>query len=209
MIEERGDPGGSPQLFRVRDDQSTEPAGQASAADPGYDPLVTAVDFTAVDIATLRDAIDATQKLRHARDIDETSKSVLTVEHIEALKALDHHPALRVLTNEQIDRDYVRTRDDDLIEQDRAHRYLCAIDPMEIERRASITYAHDYWVESDGEVDLCPVCDNLSLVAAGRDGLLAMVSYGHCIICSYERRPERAEASAIDQRITQLVDRPD
>jgi len=204
VIEERGDPGGSPQVFRVRHDQADEPAGQAFAADAGCDPL-----FTAVDIATLRGAIGATQEMRHARDIEATSESALTAEHIEALKALDCHPALRVLTDEQRDRDYIRTRDDDLIEQDRAHRYLGAVDPMEIERRASITYTLDYRSESGGEVDQCPVCDNLSLVAAGRDGMLAMVSYGHCVVCSYERRPEIAEASAIDQRIRQLVDRPD
>lgn len=204
VIETLGDPGGSPQVFRVRDDQSNEPAGRASATDAGCDPL-----FTAVDIATLRDAITATQELRHARDIDATSESALTAEHIEALKALDCHPALRVLTDEQRDRYYVRTQDDDLIEQDRAQRYLGALDPMEIERRASITYMQDYRSESDGEVDQCPVCDNLSLVAAGRDGMLATVSYGHCMVCSYERRPEIAEASAIDQRIRHLVDRPD
>ena len=133
----------------------------------------------------------------------------MTAKHIHALKELDSHPALQVLSDEQVERITGHIRDADMIEMERAQRYLDALDPGEVERRASMIYTPDYTSVDGGEVDFCDVCGNCSLVAAGRDGVMGAVAYGHCMVCSYERTPEVAEESAMDEHLRRQLDRPD
>jgi hypothetical protein len=60
-----------------------------------------------VRVAVLRDAISATQAIRHARDTGQRTGAALTQEQVSALCALDSHPALGVITRELWNRDEV------------------------------------------------------------------------------------------------------
>lgn len=84
-------------------------------------------NFTAVDVATLRDAIAATQAIRHARDAGEGSAEAITKAHVTALRELDHHPALFALTDEMIDRAQRGVADNAAAERDRARKYWNAL----------------------------------------------------------------------------------
>ena len=61
-------------------------------------------NYTTVNVPVLRDALSATQAIRHARDSDEPTDAVLRGAHIAALRDLDHHPALYALSDEVVDR---------------------------------------------------------------------------------------------------------
>ncbi|MFF0249987.1 hypothetical protein [Streptosporangium sandarakinum] len=171
-------------------------------------------NFTEVAADVLRDALDATQEVRHARALDHEAARVITDEHLNALEALDDHPALRSLLFVTIDRYEQRVDDAGEAEISRAQAYLEAIGEAEEERRAGLDYVALY-AESDrkgmvlAEVEECPVCGHTSFVATGWEGQLGDLGIGHCVICSYQRTEAVADNEATLLRIQWAAERND
>ena len=97
-------------------------------------------NYTTVNVPVLRDALSATQAIRHARDSDEPTDTVLTDAHIAALRDLDLHPALYALSDEVINRAEAGVMERDRIEQNRALDYWHSLGDDERRRREMIDY---------------------------------------------------------------------
>jgi len=169
-------------------------------------------NFTSVRVGTLRDAIGATQAIRHARDAGKTPPQSLSATHIEALSALDHHPALYRLTDEMIDRAERSAADEDAVERERAIEYWDAVGSEERSRREGFDYVDAYaWT---GEVERCevtecPVCWQQAFVAGEFDSYLDEVGVGRCIACSYQRTRRVADDLAMTIQIKRAVEGDD
>lgn len=166
-------------------------------------------NFTPVDVKTLRDGINATQAIRHARDTDDDSPA-LTTGHLKALRDLDDHPALYAITDEQIDRAEQNVAETDRAEGERASAYWQSLTDDERSRRRAIDYQDEYaWEtpESRCEVDLCPVCWTEAFVASTFDSWLDEIGIGACRACSYRRSPDVADDQAIELQIRRQMDR--
>jgi hypothetical protein len=171
-----------------------------------------APNFTSVDAPTLRDALRATQRVRHARDEGDQSGPLLAEQHIKALEELDYHPALFAVTDEQIDRAEVGIADADAAERRRAAEYWNALGPDERTRRVAIDYNDLYaWETKDGrcEVEVCPVCLTVALVADDFDSYLDAIGIGSCIACSYHRSRDVADDEAMMSELRRQVERDD
>ncbi len=169
-------------------------------------------NFTAIDVATLRDAIAVTQTIRHAREAGEGSAEAITERHVTALRELDHHPALFALTDEMIDRVERRIADDDGAERDRAGNYWNGLGSGEQTRREALSYVADYaWEGSDSrrEVSDCPVCWQQAFVAEEFDSFLDEIGVGTCIACSYHRTRRVADELARDVQLRRAIERDD
>ncbi|MEU2030775.1 hypothetical protein [Nocardia amamiensis] len=174
-----------------------------------YDPFGE-LPFTEVDIALLKAAVVATQAIRHARQTGTATDTVLTLEHLAALAALDRHPELGGITWVQIDRDWERDSEADAVEMARAHRYFTALDPAEIERRMSLDYTVAF--ERPDErvyVEDCPVCGAFAFVARGHDSITNTIGVGNCWVCSYERTLFAADQMGVDAQIDRAMERDD
>lgn len=156
-------------------------------------------NFTIVEVATLRDALEVTWAIRHARDADqEEAAAGLSEAHINALVELAHHPALYSV-DVAADRAEDRRHDADAVERQRAAAYYASLDDDERRLRESVDYEERYsYVARDGrcEVEECPVCGNISLAAERFDGWLDEIGIGTCIVCSYSRHPDLADELA-------------
>lgn len=166
-------------------------------------------NFTVVDVAALTDALRATQAIRHARDDGAGTEPGLTERHITALQTLAHHPALFGVTDEEIDRAEARVANADAIEAKRADVYLAALSDEERARRMAISYPDEYACTARDErceVEDCPVCSSLALVARTFDGWLDEIGIGTCIVCSYRRSPDVAEELATERMLDRHID---
>lgn len=140
-----------------------------------------------VNVGQLREALKRTQPTRHGSGPDEQ----LTDADVEALVALDDHPALRCLGDRRNDLAWTRGDVDEDLEMSRALGFMRLLDEADVQARveAAERYAPHY---DDGrELQDCPVCGHQTLVPTGTDGF----GYGHtagtCVVCSY-RRSEHA-----------------
>lgn len=169
-------------------------------------------NYTAVNVPVLRDALSATQAIRHARESDEPTDAGLTDAHIAALGDLDDHPALYALSDEVINRAEVGVMQRDRIEQNRALDYWHTLGEDERRRREMIDYETEYaWETRDDrcEVQDCPVCWQRSLVAEEFDGQLDEIGIGWCVACSYQRTSEVADDAATSELVRRAIERND
>jgi hypothetical protein len=167
-------------------------------------------NYTAVNVTVVREALSATQAIRHARDSGEPMDTALTGAHIAALRELDHHPALYALSDEVINRAECSVIQRDRIEQNRALDYWHSLGDAERGRREMIDYEAEYAWETPGdrcEVQDCPVCWQRSLVAGQFDSQLDEIGIGWCAACSYERTREVADDAATTELIRRAVER--
>lgn len=156
-------------------------------------------NFTTVDVPAFQDALRVTQAIRHARATGEDGAE-LTEQHVEALTALDYHPALFAITDELIERSQAGIAGRDGAERARAAAYYQALDHDERERREAIDYVSDHARETHhgdrAVVEECPVCSTQALVAQVQDTVIGEIGIGFCFVCSYQRTAGVAEEAA-------------
>lgn len=172
-------------------------------------------NFTTVDVPAFRDALRVTQAIRHARAAGGDGEA-LTEKHVEALTALDYHPALFAITDELVERSQAGIAGRDAAERARAGAYYRALDADERERREAIDFvsAHAWETKDDRSVvEECPVCDSRALVAPEIDNVIGEIGIGFCFVCSYQRTAQVAEETAfqldLEQAIQRAADRDD
>ncbi|MGA5703112.1 hypothetical protein [Peterkaempfera bronchialis] len=147
---------------------------------------------TRIDVATLRDGLEATQHIRHARA--GSSTRWLEERHIEALVALDYRQALHALSNEEENRDWERVRAEDRHSVEQAVDHLALIGDDEADRRAEAarrlhTGYHPKENPDGVELSDCPVCWRQAFSATCEDELAMGQGPGQCFACGYERSP--------------------
>jgi hypothetical protein len=158
----------------------------------------------------LRDAIDATQAIRHARVDGHSGAPTLTDEHIAALRELDYHPALFAIGDEVIERSRMSVRDRDLAERQRAAGYYQELDADERARRQAIDYRVEHeWQAEDHRtaVQRCPVCGTQALVAGTFDVFTEEIGIGTCLVCSYRRTREVADECGVELDMERQIER--
>lgn len=145
-----------------------------------------------INVGALRNGITETQAVRHAR-----GPGALTRTHVEALLALDAHPALRRVSEVQSDKHWADAGPADAAEQDRALAYLSFIGDDEAAERAERASDHlePYHPKHnpDGNrstMDHCPVCGYEAFRLEAPDGDGYGTGVGACFVCSYTRTPE-------------------
>jgi hypothetical protein len=159
-------------------------------------------NFTEIRLPVLRAAITRTQPVRHARD--GAPDLPLTDEELAALEELDFHDALFALSDVARDSDELRTDRHDADEFARAQAYVELLDSDEWQRRRAIDYAAVYGAahpDEQREVQLCPACDLVALVAEQFDSYLNEVGVGTCMACSYIRTQDVADQEGLSELI--------
>ena len=91
----------------------------------------------AVDVAALSDALEQTQRVRHARGVGEIEQR-----HVAALLELDGHSRLRQVSEERRESDWVKHQIQDRYERLRAQDYLELIGEDEADRRIALAVDH-------------------------------------------------------------------
>lgn len=152
---------------------------------------------TRIDVATLTDALEATQPIRHGRE----GGRPLERRHVDALLALDDHTSLMVLSTEREDRYERSASKEDRRERARALKRLERLGKEEADRRAAeaVELHEGYDPKNNPEgLDLqdCPVCAYLAFSSEGGDELGMQVGVGQCLVCHYERSPAIADQEA-------------
>lgn len=182
-------------------------ADKCEEARPGVRRLSDDEDESAVDVdvATLKDALEHTQRVRHAR-----GTGALEERHIAALLALDSHSCLRQVSEEKREADWVRNEIQDRYEQQRAQDYLELIGEEEADRRIALAADHgpahpDDLISGVGLTD-CPVCGRETLTVAGLDDFGAGYGPGTCLVCSYVRTPAAAHDLAVNHMLARRQD---
>lgn len=198
-------------IVRVLHDPNGPEYGDPSPFDDEPSP-----NFTNVNEPVLRDALDVTQVIRHARADDRGGDAVLIDDHLAALAELGTHPALSAITGELVDQlvDWARqtASDRDATERERAGAYYQVLDADERGRREAIDYreAHDWETKDDrSAVEQCPVCENWALVAHRFDSFTDEVGIGTCHVCSYRRTAEIADEYGFDLDLERAIQRAD
>ncbi|MFJ1887164.1 MULTISPECIES: hypothetical protein [unclassified Streptomyces] len=150
---------------------------------------------TRIDVMTLRDGLERTQPVRHARGI-----GTLERRHIDALLALDDHIALRCLASEHADRAWSNAREADAHARSRAADLLLRIGEEEAARRAQAArdLIEPYHPKHNpvSSPQLCPICGHESFQADAEDDHGMGVGIGRCLVCHYERSAEAADEDA-------------
>jgi hypothetical protein len=178
-------------------------------ADPSGNPEIL------VAAGVLREAVTMTQPIRHARPSQGTR---LLAVHVHALVALDEHPALRHLADEHFDDLWRRETRSDRLAQQRAAWYVEQLQeqaPGEWERRIAQTYIDQFLPfdlkERYGSpgTQICPVCDQDSLVVTVLDPYGAGIGAGTCCVCGYTRTEFMADDEGQTVRIEEHLTRDD
>lgn len=160
---------------------------------------------TRIDVRTLQNGIDATQKARHGR-----GAGGLRRRHVEALLALDGHRSLGRMGEEQQDRIQQIAQREDVASQKRAAEYLDLIGEEEATRRAENAAnpnAYHPKRNPDGhDLDICPVCGHETFCVEGLDPVFGQVGYGQCLVCTYTRTPGAAEDEAFTEHLRSIMD---
>lgn len=168
-------------------------------------------NFTSIDVRTLRDGLDKTQDIRHARHEGEDPEGV-SDEHIAALRDLGNHPALFALDDEALERAEMGLAQEVAAEHDRATDYWAALGEDERARRMAINYREHYaWETADErcEVQDCPVCWQEAIVATEFDSYLDQIGIGTCIACGYQRSRAVADDEAMTIELKRMADKDD
>ncbi|MEU0169027.1 hypothetical protein ACL07V_36705 [Streptomyces sp. MB22_4] len=159
---------------------------------------------TRIDVRTLQNGIEASQAARHGR-----GAGALQHRHIEALLALDGHPSLGVMGEEQQDRIQRIAQAEDVASQKRAGEYLERIGEEEATRRAeNVANPNAYHPKRnpDGhDLDTCPVCGHETFCVEGLDPIFGQVAYGQCLVCTYARTPGAAEDEAFTEHLRSIM----
>ncbi|MFE6127793.1 hypothetical protein ACFQ6Q_05900 [Streptomyces sp. NPDC056437] len=182
----------------------TEKCGEAQ---DGMRLIPDATDDTpiAVDVAALSDALEQTQRVRHARGVGELEKR-----HVAALLELDGHSCLRQISEEKRESDWVQNEIQDRYEWLRAQDYLELIGEEEADRRVALAADHlpahpDDLIDGTDVTD-CPVCGRETLAVRGLDEFGAGYGPGTCLVCSYVRSPATAHALALNHMLDRHQD---
>nr|MBA2601119.1 hypothetical protein [Actinomycetota bacterium] len=165
-------------------------------------------DEGTIQVATglLRQAIGTTQPIRHARP---SQGSRLQPIHVEALVALDDHPALRRLRDEHFDEYWKQETHNDRHAQVRAAWYVEQLRATreEWDRRRTDDYL-DQFLPADPKdrygglgTASCPVCEQDALVVTRFDDFGAGVGAGTCCVCGYTRTEFMANDEAETRRM--------
>lgn len=154
----------------------------------------------AVDVATLNDALEQTQRVRHARGVGE-----LEERHVVALLELDDHSCLRQVSEEKREADWVKNEIQDRYERLRAQDYLELIGEEEADRRSALAADHlpahpDDLIDGMGLAD-CPVCGRETLTVRGLDDFGVGYGPGTCLVCSYVRSPATTHDLALNHML--------
>ncbi|MFJ2647919.1 hypothetical protein ACIO1C_14445 [Streptomyces sp. NPDC087420] len=170
---------------------------QHAVAQPDGSRLIPWVRFdgspagTRVDVAALRHGVTETQGVRHARGTGTLERA-----HVDALVALDDHPALRRIGEVTSDGQWVNAKIADSYEQQRAEEYLIFIGDEEADERAERApdrlepYHPRHNPDRNGtELGYCPVCHREAFKLDTPDEEYGM-SIGACLVCSYTRSPQ-------------------
>lgn len=188
------------QLLKVIVDKCDEVRhGVRRIPDRPAEPLVD------VDVAALTDALEQTQRVRHARGTGQ-----LEQRHITALLELDHHSCLRQISEERRESDWVKDTIQDRYEQQRAYDYLELIGEREADRRIELAAEHlpahpDDLIDGARLTD-CPVCGRETLTVSGIDDFGAGYGPGTCLVCSYVRSPAAAHDLALSHMLARHQD---
>lgn len=142
-----------------------------------------------IDVTTLMEGVLRAQPFRHGRADDE--EDGLLGHHIDALEALDEHPALRILDQsrgvpeEELYRQAFLRRAEDELPGDPKDRLLLP-DPEECEQCLRPTFLREGWDMFGGDE-----------------------SAGRCIACGFTITEAEADDRAIDSAIRRAVERSD
>lgn len=154
--------------------------------------------MTRIAVRLFRDALDRTQPVRHGRGGD---GRVSTAE-VEALCELDHHPALRRLSDAAADRRSEAAVREDAVERARAQDYLGTLSEAEVARRVPLAEEGAPFDPKDhldwSPPQECPVCWNETLVVDGLDDYGHGIGVGTCTVCSYRRSRSMVDELALD-----------
>ena len=146
--------------------------------------------FPYVDASVLLDGLDLTQPARHGRSDDEFA--VLSPGHIDAIIALDQHPALEFVNEASGGRD------------------VSALLWRAFEERACAEVPFD---PGDGSVfpdpEECDECWRPTFLPTGWDMFGATNATGQCIACGYIRTGDEALDLAIEEAFDRAMDRLD
>ncbi|CAL9362632.1 hypothetical protein SUDANB105_00698 [Streptomyces sp. enrichment culture] len=163
-----------------------------------------------VDTATLRDGIKQTQAPRHGR-----GKGSLERHHIDALLALDEHPALGRIPEVVSDGRWVKAEVRDIYERDRAQKYLDFLGHEEVELRAErapdlVEYPHPKHNPDREGCDLedCGVCGYESF-KLDYPAEFEETGSGACLVCSYTRTPDTAYYLTLTAQLKRDIERDD
>lgn len=161
---------------------------------------------TVIDVGTLRRGISATQAVRHARPAPD-EEEVVTDAAVEALAALDAHPALSWLSYVQADKlDQVAERTD-WDARSYASTYWDRLSEDERERRTTRDYVEDQLPAdpkerySTPDPEPCDVCGNDTFIPDGWDVFGGTNGGGVCLACSYVKSEEIAYQDAIMEKM--------
>jgi hypothetical protein len=141
-----------------------------------------------VDTSILREGLDLTQPARHGRSDDEFA--VLGLDHVEALTALDQHPALQFL-----DAASAAGNIDRLIWK-----------AFEERAYAAVPFDRD---DPLPEPEDCDECWRPTFLPSGRDMFGGTNSAGQCIACGHTRTEDEAMDRAIAEAVDRALDRAD
>ena len=154
-----------------------------------------------VDLHLLRQALAETQPVRHGRA---GGTEVIDKAVVRALRSLDAHDALSVLTDMHIDQAEVAAATVRAVEGQRVARYIDLIGYAEVDRRAE--RAADVLPidpkERSAHLGLgdCPMCGRESLVVEGE--LDYGTQLGTCVACSFVYTEEMAD----DAELRRMLD---
>jgi len=152
-----------------------------------------------VNLALLREALTHTQALRHGRT---TSSSEVASDAVAALRALDHHPALRVLSDHELDQYETAVATAIAAEYERAIDYMNLIGGDEIENRAN--RVSDV---ADARLGVCPLCHFTCFMVS--EELYWGSQIGTCFACSYVVTQDEAEVGELAAEIGYQCSRDD
>lgn len=147
-----------------------------------------------INVAQLRDALARTQAARHGRGPADT----LTSTDVEALSALDNHPALRVTAQHRRDLDWTKGRSADEDELERAAEFIVMMSDEDIAARVDAVRFEHGWSLDSPELQECPVCGNDTLISLGTDDWGYGIVAGTCGVCSYRQSEHAAEEASME-----------
>ncbi|MFJ9656188.1 hypothetical protein [Streptomyces microflavus] len=163
-----------------------------------------------VDTDILRDGVIETQAPRHGR-----GKGTLKQRHVDALLALDQHPALGCVPEVVSDGRWVKAEVHDRYERDRAAKYLSFIGDEEALVRAERAPELVEWSHpkhnpdrEGGDLEDCAVCGYESL-KLDYPSEFADTGSGACLVCSYTRSPDTAYYLTMNAEIKRAIENDD
>lgn len=164
----------------------------------------TSLFGTRVDVTTLKEALDRTQAVRHAR-----GEGVLEQRHIDALRHLDQHRSLGRINGEEADRIWQGAREEDQKSILRAVAYLDLIgEDVAAQRAADVDNPNVYHPKRNPgghDPEECPVCGFETFCVQGTDDYGYGFGHGQCLVCTYTRSRDTLDDMAMDFHVARLV----